>query len=196
MRAKLTIILATTLGLILSGGIVWGLYLLFSAAGRAFSSLDERLAAGLITAAATAIISVASILVAKYYERKAAIELELRSKKIPFYQNMIDLIFYYFYAEKLGQKKDDKEELLAMSEMTKGMVIWGSPEVVASYSEFRRLALLPPASNRPSNEVVFSIENILRGIRKDLGHNDLKLSKGAILRLFINDIDEYLTKPK
>ena len=32
-------------------------------------------------------------------------------------------------------------------------------------------------------------------IRKDLGHKNSGFKRGAILRLFINDIDEFLVRP-
>jgi hypothetical protein len=40
--------------------------------------------------------------------------------------------------------------------------------------------------------LMFSYENVLREIRKDLGHKNKNLGKGKLLSLFINDISKYV----
>ena len=48
----------------------------------------------------------------------------------------------------------------------------------------------------PSNEahlkILFEMESLLLAIRKDLGHSNRGTGRGAILGLFINDIDDYI----
>lgn len=41
---------------------------------------------------------------------------------------------------------------------------------------------------------LFLLEEVIFLIRKDLGQKNSNLKKGDILRFFINDIDDYITK--
>lgn len=43
-------------------------------------------------------------------------------------------------------------------------------------------------------ESMFQLEELLKEIRKDLGHTNRGLQKGDILRLVVNDIDDYIGK--
>ncbi|WP_043891131.1 hypothetical protein [Paenibacillus sp. Aloe-11] len=58
-----------------------------------FNGLQKEVAAALIAASATIVVSVLSVVVAKYYEKKRAIELEHRSKKIPIYEEFVEFLF-------------------------------------------------------------------------------------------------------
>ena len=43
-----------------------------------------------------------------------------------------------------------------------------------------------------TSKLMFGVEDLFRAIRKDLGHGDLLLQRGDILRLYINDVDTFL----
>jgi len=178
-------------GFAVLGGTGWGLFLLARSASQAFTQLDEKTAASLVAAFTTIVVSLVSVLVAKSYERRRAIEIELRGKKTPFYENLIALVFDAIYSAKFGESMSEKETHKAFADATKNLVIWGSPEVVSAFSRFRRLATTASASKDPPS-VMITVEGLLRAIRKDLGHDDSKVQKGDILRLFINDIDQHL----
>lgn len=45
---------------------------------------------------------------------------------------------------------------------------------------------------RASGRLLLVFEQLIYAMRADLGHNDKELSTGDLLRVFINDIDEYL----
>ncbi len=91
------------LGLFLLSLILFGVYLLFSKLWDIFSSVDPKLGAGLVMASATIIVSLISVLVSKYLERKEKILNHLREKKIPTYEKIIHFIFSITFAEKLGK---------------------------------------------------------------------------------------------
>lgn len=47
-------------------------------------------------------------------------------------------------------------------------------------------------AEKPSHGILFEVEELLMAIRKDLGHSNKGISRGKILSLFVNDINEYL----
>jgi hypothetical protein len=180
--------LKTGFALILLGIPGWGGFVLIEKLAATLPSIDSNLAAGLVAASATIIVSVLSITISKLWERKTAIEKEIREKKSPVYEGLINFIFGFMFAEKLGKKPPSEKEL--MTRIVPELIIWGAPEVVKAFADFRKLSL---AENREEPfDTLFAVENIYLAIRRDLGHRDTQLKKGDILVLFINDIIKHL----
>ena len=159
---------------------------------RSLLHVNPQLGAALATGFVAVIVAVLSAVLSKYYERKAALEQALREQKVPIYEKLIDFIFRITFAEKRGEAMpSEREMILFMTELTRDLVIWGSPEVIRSYASFKRLtaSLGENSSHIPA---MFSVEQVFRAIRKDLGHRDVLVQKGDILATHINDIDDYL----
>lgn len=76
---------------------------------------------------------------------------------------------------------------------SKKLTLWGSNEVIRKWIEIRELN---SQSNSNANAIdnLFLLEEVIFLIRKDLGQKNSNLEKGDILRFFINDIDDYITK--
>lgn len=71
-----------------------------------------------------------------------------------------------------------------MFTFTERIVVWGSDEVVDAFYRFRN------SNNVDGGQgAILCIEDMLLAIRKDLGHRNKSLSRGKILGLFINDIE-------
>lgn len=47
------------------------------------------------------------------------------------------------------------------------------------------------AANGDTAGMLATVEDFLFAIRKDLGHKHTKITRGEILRLYINDVDTY-----
>src|SRR5437016_2503221 len=89
---------------------------------RTLSSIavsNPQAAAGMITAFATVVVSVVSVLIAKYRERQTAIEAALRVKKVPAYEKVMDVVFNLIYSGKLNKPGSDQETLQSMVDMTR-----------------------------------------------------------------------------
>ena len=69
-------------GFILIALLIWGTYFLFKAVGAIFSSVDPKLAAGMIAGSATIFVSVITVLFSKKQEHKVDIQNQLREKLI------------------------------------------------------------------------------------------------------------------
>ncbi|MGD0032842.1 hypothetical protein SLT67_15880 [Paenibacillus illinoisensis] len=153
-----------------------------------FNGLQKEVAAALIAASATIVVSVLSIVIAKYYEKKRAIELELRSKKIPIYEEFVEFLFKLLMNKKLeGNPMTEQEMLRFMSGFTQKLLIWGSDDVVLQWSKYRNMFV--NEENPDTMKTMLQMEQLLIAIRKDTGHKNKEHKRGDILKLFINDVD-------
>ena len=75
-----------------------------------------------------------------------------------------------------------------IEELSKGLTLWGSKEVVGKWSTFRR----EDYSSRKSVDMLLELESIMNAMRRDLGQK--KAKKGKLLGFFVNDIDEHMQK--
>lgn len=148
----------------------------------------------------TGFVSIVVIIIQRIWEKKYNNEQEIREKKLPIYQKIINEFSYFFYnnpnlktekeKENFQQKKIDR--LIKFITDNNGEIItWASDEVLKEWSLFRKYAL---ASENQGMDLMFQTEKIFYAIRHDLGHKNKNLECGDILRLFINDIDDVLKK--
>lgn len=168
--------------------LVW---LLLTSLISVFKGLQKEVAAALIAASATIVVSVLSVVVAKFYEKKRVIELEHRNKKIPIYEEFVEFLFKLLMNEKLeGKPLTEKEMLEFMRGFTQKLLVWGSDDVVLQWSKYRMMFV---NNDKPDTmKTMLQMEQLLYAIRKDTGHKNKQHKKGDILKLFINDIDKYL----
>ncbi|MBE9610072.1 hypothetical protein [Chitinilyticum piscinae] len=156
----------------------------------AFSQINPTIGAGIIAAAATVVVSVASILVAKRLEFRAIVAKEHREKKTPFYEDMVKFIFRITFSDKLGLPPLSEEDMIKqMASFTENLVVWGADDVIDAWFKFRNNSIKGESSGIT---IMFDIENLLLAIRQDLGHPNKGLTKGKILGLFINDIHDHI----
>jgi len=191
MKAKLTIILRFLSALAVLGGIAWGIYFIAAKVFSSLTNIKSDIAVAIVAASATITVSVVSLVISKVMETRATITQELRTKKVPIYEDLISTVFKFQFAEKLGEKPMSEAELIRFfANLTEKLTIWGSDGVIRAFSDFR---LASTRVGAPT-DILFIYENLLLAIRKDLGHKNRNLKRGMILSLFINDIDEYLRR--
>lgn len=103
---------------------------------------------------------------------------EQKPKKIEIYDKIIKLFFDSLFAEKLGMKPKDQDELsILFAEMIPDLILWASDDVLNIFIKFK--------SDNSSNKL-FLFGEMLLAMRKDLGHQNNKLTKESILLTFIN----------
>lgn len=181
---------STITALALAAGLVYGTFRLMKLLWEAFSQVNSTIAAGVIAATTTIIVSVISVLVSKRLEQNAVLLKEHREKKIPIYEDMVQFIFRIAFSEKLGKQALTEQEIIEKTaSFTEKMVVWGSDDVINAWFKFRNHSIND--SNVPLG-ILFDIEDILLAIRRDLGHPNKNVKKGKILGLFINDIHEHI----
>ena len=191
----LLLLVAAAVAAIATGVFLW----------RAFSDLEAGPAAAIVTAGATVLISVFSLIFSKSWERRREVELQHRERKLPIYEKFMSFWFRSILHEQLGQPPlTDREMAEFLSEFTQQLILWGSDPVVKEYARFRLHAISQPdeasagddaSEATGSAETLFLLEQLLFAIRADLGHRNKDLDRGSLLALLINDLDDYLPSP-
>ncbi len=167
-------------------GLVWLLI-------KGLTSLQSGVAAAVVTASATVLISVFSLIYSHRREQRRAIEHANREQKIPVYEEFIRVWFSgTFDAGSLTP--DDWTDFVKT--FTPKLVFWASDAVLRSYNDFRRAAMDIDVDQPQSDPTaLFAFEDLLFAIRRDLGHSNDGLERGDLLRLYINDVDDHLVLP-
>lgn len=156
-------------------------------------TLSNPIIVALITGVVTILGSVISITVGKYYERKLLVEQEMREKKIPIYETLLEFSFKLFLGEKIDEEKMSEAELTKkLMQFTEQSIIWGSDEVISAWSNFRNQALERNKSEHgiSGQEFMNSFAKVLLAIRKDIGHKNKNINENILLGLFINDLEK------
>lgn len=186
---KVKYLLQVALGFALMAVVLYGVYRLLMALVAAFGAVESDVTVAVVAGAATVIVSVVSIVLSKRFENRAAIVQELRQKKVPVYEDIIQTFIGALMAGNLGKPQPTEAEMMEFfARSTEQLIIWGSDEVVLEYRKFR----LNFAATAGDPLGLFLFEELLSILRKDLGHRNKGFARGTILGLFVNDIDDVL----
>lgn len=184
-----------TLAAVLALGLVAGiLYLAYSVARSLVTSvfgLDEKVAAALIAACGTVIVSVATVVYTQHKAKSREIEEVHRSKKIEIYKQFMDKAI-------IGVLRASKDKSLESAEyqseleglffsFSNELIVWGSPEVIRAYAAFRN------GGSSPAR--LLQLDDLLRAIRQDLGNSNFNLKRGDLIKLFSTAFTHAATFP-
>lgn len=135
-----------------------------------------------------AIIATASTVITLRSNKKRDIAASHRERKENGYMEYINIFFDLIDIK--NPNKKEKELKTKMLEFRKTLLIWGSDETITTWNKLARSA------NNINNheELLRMAAEMLRSIRKDLGHNDFNLPASELLKLIIkveehDDID-------
>lgn len=184
----------TILAFIFLGVLIYYGYKLIVKVINMLFSLPPEVSTTIIAGVFTVLVSVLSLTIGKYLERKRVIENEIRQQKIPIYEDFIKFSFDIFMSQKKDQpKKTEKEMTKYFNDFTYQLIIWGSDDVITTWSDFKQDSIKDAKlkkEDRNSIKTMYGFEKVLLAIRKDTGHNNKGFTQGSLLRLFINDLDE------
>ena len=148
----------------------------------------------------TGFLSIVAIIVQRIWEKRYNKEQEIRNKKLPVYQKMINEFSLFFYNDPNLKTKEEKEKFQEekinklvkfVADNNGELITWASDEVLKEWSLYRKIAL---SKEDQGMKLMFQTEKLFYAIRKDLGHKNKNLLTGDILRFFVNDIDEVMAK--
>ena len=169
-------------------GVVEGIGVTARLIGRQlFHGVDPTVSAAAVTAMSTVLVAVATLVIGRYFERRKAIEAEIRTSKIPVYSRLVGGIFAILNTPEGPERQAAAEALFR--DLTPDLITWASDDVIVAWSHFKR-----KISSLPPEEVVFALEKVLMEIRSDYGHGGSKIAEGDLVGLFINDIDDILAR--
>jgi hypothetical protein len=143
-------------------GIRWALV-------ETFHGVNPSVAAAIVAAVATGLISLGTVVLQRRYERHQVIEREIREKKVDIYLRLVGLWFDIFG---LGEERSEEENeevqervASAMIKMTPELITWASDPVLATWALYRRRLV----TGMGGHESLFMFEQVLLVIRRDLG---------------------------
>ena len=174
-----------------TGGILYLLYLGLVRGLTLFASLDKTVAASIVAASATVIVSVVSVVVGNLYVYYLRVQRENRSKKIPVYEALLEFMFRFLGATEAKPAPTDEEGREFMAKFNRDFMVWGDDRVVAAWVSWRKHAGRAPENTK---EAMFLIEDLIRAIRRDVGHRNRRLNEGDILSIFVNDMHTMLPR--
>jgi hypothetical protein len=173
--------------LAVAGGVFFGLW-------RGLAALNSTTAAAVITASATVLFSVLSLIVSKRWEQRLAIAEAQREHKRGVYQEFMRFWFQVLSAPMLDEQPPDEKEIQRFSvDFNQQLILWGSDDLLSEYNRFRAVGAVLGEEGGPP--IMFAFEGLLYAIRRDLGHPNKGLGRGDLLRVFINDLDDFV-EPK
>lgn len=175
------------LGLILIGLGSWAAIWMFQQFASWYEHSSDAIKTGVLAAVPVVTVAILGYFANKAIETKRSVEQLLRPKKLELYEEFIDFLMTIFGNEKVRKRPSEAETVRFFSDKTPKLMTFASNGVIEKWGKLR-IGL-----NKGSDEEkMFLIEDTIREIRNDLGHEKKGFHKGDILRLFINDIDDHL----
>lgn len=110
-------------------------------------------------------------------------------EKVPVYEELIQFLFRIVMSTKTDNPVTEDDIIAFMSKFTEKIMVWGSDDVIDAWAEFRNKSAVV---NVNPAQVILSYEDLIKAIRRDLGHANKNLGQGRILSLFVNDIEAHL----
>ncbi len=158
--------------------------------------LDKQVGAAIIAGCVTLLVSVISVVYTQQKTNLREIANSHRPQKIEIYKNFMNQAIVGLLKASKEKKFDDPEYRKELEDFffhnTGEFIVWGSPEVIKAYSAFR-------GAIKPTNEIVFEIDDLLQAMRKDLGNSNKGLKRGELIQLFVSsevDTNEILNSNK
>jgi hypothetical protein len=163
----------------------------------------EAIAAAVIAASATVLVSVFGTLATKHLERrqeierqqrerKLEIERQQRERKLEVYQQFMDYQFAAMQGVRSEMDAAERTELDRAFHVSfaKNLISWGSEDIIKEYGAWVKWDD-PEASGD-----ILGLEKILLAIREDLGYTNKELEAGDLLKTFLEGVDELLAARK
>jgi hypothetical protein len=171
--AALRYILAVIAAVVAIGAFGYGTHLLAA-------SMKPELAGAVITAASTVVISIMTLALGRYFEKKRELEALHREKKIPIYGEFLEGVFNVFYGGKLAKKVD---ATALLQKWQTRIVLWGGADVVNAYLRWKHIL----TTSEPTAESLRITDELILAIRKELGHDDAGLAKDLFPRFILRE---------
>ncbi len=154
------------------------------------TGLQKEVAAALVTGSGTIIVAVVSVLLSRRAERNRDLWLALRDKKVPIYESFAQNMMRLLFTAKDGGMKPEEAQVF-FRELTPQLMVWASDEVLVARSHYQRKFRKPAKSGDIS--AVLQFEDFMLLMRRDLGHKNKGVGRGALLGLFITDLEQYVS---
>jgi hypothetical protein len=184
LSQRATKILGAFIAIALLLALGLGSFLLVRAIWNAFASLPKETAVAILTGSATVLTATITVVIGRLFERKKELDAVHRNKKIPIYDDFIEGILLHFAYESPNPPKDQPapDTLALLRKWKRQILLWGGPDVVNSYLRWERVLDTSPQTI----QTLASMEQLFLALRRELGHNDKKLERHALIGLILS----------
>lgn len=177
------------LGFVILGVILYLVFIIGQVLLTAFAGLTASLQTAVASAITLIIVAGIGFFANKTIEQRKSIELAIRPRKVELYEEFVKFFLKVLGNGKVYPKPTQEEIMKFYTDSNPLLMSFASNQVIEKWGKLR----LKMADDE-AIENMFQLEQLLIEIRKDLGHSSKGLKKGDVLRLMINDIDDYLDK--
>ena len=147
----------------------------------------------------TGLLAFVSTIVGRFLENRYTIKNQIRKERQDVYINFLDWIINDLFYGEINKNKNIVSDLRKQQKL---MTIYASDNVLKAWSEFKFTVMnsilnkkgLSKEENTSfyiKNEAPYA-EKLILAIRKELGYKNKNIKQYDILKLYINDINEYL----
>lgn len=171
--AFIQILLGLAVLLALAGGIAWIIY----------TSVTR--APAVVAAVVTGFAAILGLGIQRYMEQTREDDRIRRERMAPIYEDLVTT----FYKGAGGGLRAQEELESFFERLAQSLLIWGSEPVLVAFNRWRSGI---DNTAEVDFESMLAFEQLLYAIRGDLGNRSSALGPGDLLRVFINDIDDYL----
>lgn len=183
---KTTDIISGIIGLLLIAGIGYLIYKIVIIIFQNFNKIDINIFVTIIGGT----ITISSFFITRYLERKKTIELEIRNKKIPIYEEFFDFYFKAMFKNRTDEEMTTEETISFFQQFNQKAIIWFPDNILKSYIEWKHnITNFSNNQGMSLREIILHQEQFMNQIRKDIGHANKNLIPGDITSLYINDFD-------
>lgn len=154
------------------------------------TSQQSEVAPAIIAAAATILAGIGAVIFSQQRTKTREIAETHRPKKVELYTTFVKKVMEVMQKSKEEGSDDSLIEHAGLQEcfeeFTTDLILWGSPSVIRAYHRFRELS----TSGTADTNIVVVMDDVMRTMRKDLGHSDWTLQRGEVIKLFLKDPEE------
>lgn len=149
-----------------------------------------RAAPAVVGSVATAVIGVYGVIWQQRRAEQSRLREAHRDRMTPVYDDLLKLVLTSMDKQKRSQAKTEN----FMRDLKgRQLLLGGTSQMIRAFNEWEATVSAAQEAGRDS-VAVFAWEDLLRAIRRDLGHDDSELNRGDLLRVFIdsNELDQWL----
>lgn len=178
-------LLSALAGLMIVGVVGLGAFVALRGLTHWFTDLSKDQALGVVALGSLVLSPLISYATTRAIETRKLTSQAALAHKIELYEN-----FVKFFVEMMGLSGkpglNEDQIKVRMASMTPEMMIYASNDFLKQWREFKKLS----NSGAAGAAGLFQMENVLKSMRSDLGHSSWLLTKGDVLALFVNDIED------
>jgi hypothetical protein len=173
--------------LVLVAAVIALLWLIFRGLIHWFNHQTPGIRTAIIGALALVLVPLVTYFTNRSIDQHRSVNDALRLHKLELYEGIFKMLMRNFEADIPGKPKPTQDELAQFISDTKpALLTWGSNQVNKTWGLFWRDAATP----RTNWQTMIALEDLIKTIRKDLGHRSYGLAQGDLARVFVTDLDD------